>query len=1554
MSPPRLNHLALRAGRSPWKPEGDCPAPESAVAAAAMSDAPDAGAMQPGLSRRRFFGLTGASAGGVLAATAAPAARAFGAAPYEGFDFRHASGRVAFGLEGQERWVIDAARFAGRPSLSVTRLPESLTVTLSGARWPGTDLGADLAAAVWREAGRWRLRLTWRAIGWEAETDLVDWLAGAAEARGRASLGTGLGRPVGLGGAARHAHGVLRDATDSGTPPAAALIGAATAILTPGWTLRLAGSGVGWANLLGSPVASDLAVLALAAPGTPSLMTPPPPRRSLLTLARGDRAWGQRPEPELPAGARLDCRAEPFDLLHLELAEDEAGRHSSLLMAEGRRGEDGLDANPARFEPGPAARDLAGEAFALPLALLRLVDLADGRGGQERRLIGRMGEGTRWLAAPGGAAFGLGDPAGAPALEILLAGDPGGFAGSPAERVGSPLEGAGMAEPGGEALVCRPALGQLVLPLAGALTRTRLVPGARAAFAWPEETARGALGGLVAGVIEDALGGLAGSPEKSPAAALPAGPRLLATDPRAEAEPIVAEIHIHRERIDTLTQTRGLTLDLDRPDDLMALDFDFDNLLLRPGENRGDPQRLVLADAGRPARIVIHFPPQHITERASLDEGQDPLVAPTPPVPAALASPSRLAFQVPNANFPNGIPYTLAALLDWSKFEPVAGPVGVVRRPTAFETALVVPWRLILSPDVEESPAWAHARGPVQIDGRSELWHTRLGVEGSDGRQEVAGEDQVDERERPHLRAVWTESFDPDEALFLGCNHSLLSDPFAPMSLTPSDRRDITMLSGTGDDRIDAERLFLSPLGAWLDLAFSRSAGNTNCPTPLESWIHRAAMGRDFFVRLVYRGNLMPFGHRAALIKITERKFETNAAGDVVAALWQRQFIVVRQPLKSFNDRRLPFRSIRILTLATPNLRLSSPLAKLGSLTADSNGGFWPVVLVNNADQDFPFQIVATDWDGNRVELTMPLAWKAETASAATARDAYNAEAGARVRRPLGGQKVAYAAASSGGGGGEGGGAATSQGDTSLETLALTFAVDALGSPSNPFAPHMRRAEAIVEPLKELLGERTPVDLVFEDTYLQHGFAAAQNAAEIFLKLEDKLPMDFGGGGQGDRGGGLVTPNFDISGLSRKLGLAGGDLANLAGGTFDPADFLDVSNLAGKAKILGYNILDKLLAVIPPAQFGDGERVPRITSRVDIPQQLSITEVYWSPAITPFPPFVFDQGGETDFVIVSTIRAKLDAGAGASAETDILCELTFFALDLVAIKLSFDSLKFTAGSGKSTSLVPVISDVAFGGPLQFVEKLKEVLSSDVLGVGPKIDVTPTGILAGISVGLPSVAVGVFSLENIRLSAALNVPLTGDPVRFRFAFCERESPFILTVSAFGGGGYLAVHLGADGLAKLEMALEFGASLSMSIGVASGSVGVMAGIYLELTSEGGQTDVLLTGYLRCWGELSILGLISISAEFYLAFTYDSARKSCRGQAKLTVKIEILFFEKTFTLSVEREFGGKGGGGFALMAAEGPDGALRLAEAPPGGLRFVDLFAQPDWAAYCDAFA
>ena len=142
----------------------------------------------------------------------------------------------------------------------------------------------------------------------------------------------------------------------------------------------------------------------------------------------------------------------------------------------------------------------------------------------------------------------------------------------------------------------------------------------------------------------------------------------------------------------------------------------------------------------------------------------------------------------------------------------------------------------------------------------------------------------------------------------------------------------------------------------------------------------------------------------------------------------------------------------------------------------------------------------------------------------------------------------------------------------------------------------------------------------------------------------------------------------------------------------------------------------------------------------------------------------------------------------------------------------------------------------FGGPLEFINQLRELVPSDGFSDPPDISVTPSGISAGFSVNLPEVQVGVFALTNASLGASFALPFDARPMLVRFNFCERQQPFSLTVSMFGGGGFFALAVGSEGVQEIEASLEFGAGISIDLVVASGGVEVKAGIYFHWQQSG----------------------------------------------------------------------------------------------------------------------
>ena len=917
--------------------------------------------------------------------------------------------------------------------------------------------------------------------------------------------------------------------------------------------------------------------------------------------------------------------------------------------------------------------------------------------------------------------------------------------------------------------------------------------------------------------------------------------------------------------------------------------------------------------------------------------------------------------------------------------------------PRLFETAIESPYRLIVSPNADAG--WAHSselqlRDSIKATGQvAELWHTRLGVRTQNG---------VDERisSTRTLRAIWSPDYNPQFPTGSWPRRSAIADdssyrPFR-MSLEAWDRHQLVAFTADftkpkADERfIETSCLMLSSLGSWMNVR----ASFTDLPrrdfpgTDLEAWTHRATMGRDHYVRVVKKGFLFPFGHRASKITVTERKFmpqpgtgTATSPGFPVAVLRQREFIVVREPEKvfpavgqRFEGRTMPFKSVRITTLVTPNMDVASAKAKVG--TQSTSDATWPVV----SNTRFPFHLVGTDIKGNVSEFTAPLIFVTAAADYAYGKASMDAVNAAYIASPtdatrsFAGQNIAYAPDTT-----------QNPGTTTYETQSVFFAADttSLSSDATLIAadqPHFYPAFAVIEarvpPVQQLLGNDRPAVVTLSPHFVNNAFDGVKNKGEVLFEMVQK--NDFGLAFPTDKSGGLATPNIKINALSRKFGPVGGAVADFASGKFKPEEYF-----AGmKAKILGGIDLFEIIGVPTGFEMGDGKNVPKLVTKLlrdsnGIPTG-NRTELNWQPDVKEF--LIFQPTASTKLTLLAVLEAKLDSPTPPSL--DITGELTKFQINFFEfIKLNFDLLGFYAKAGKKLDITADMepnNEVEFGGPLKFVNTIKKYIPADGFSDPPSLDISPSGITAGYSLGLPTIAVGVFSLSNVTLGAALTLPFTGAPVRFRFNFCERENPFTLTVSVFGGGGFFAIAVGLDGVEMMEASLEFGGAFAFDIGVASGGVHIMAGVYFKWENDACE----LTGYLRLGGSVEVLGIITISVEFYMALTYATGGKVV-GEATLTVEVEVLFFSTSVSMSVRREFAGGGGSSAALPMDERRSfNGVRLASLPESEGRFAqgpkrknsplsgssstrsaaltpkvrigDVMQESDWIEYCGAFA
>jgi hypothetical protein len=1055
-----------------------------------------------------------------------------------------------------------------------------------------------------------------------------------------------------------------------------------------------------------------------------------------------------------------------------------------------------------------------------------------------------------------------------------------------------------------------------------------------------------------------------------------------------------------------------LSCSLLRPADLVALEVDGYNLRL-DASDPAHPQ-LVRRHAAGESLLVFTFQPQSIAEQAYFETAtsvpssaqappgtgpppSNPPLAPPPALPTTsdiilppgstgsrMSGASRVVLRLA-ANI-HAIPYTIEGLLDWSRLVTVlpeaaqvqpgdssaTGTLPPIVEPTALQTAIEMPYRLLLAPNVTPGaePAWVHASSTVEHAGRAELWHTRL------ARRTTAGTPSTVEASstRPlPVRAVWSPDFVADGPLpvdekqpFLAAMSNrdrdqivILNSGFSGYTLTNEDLSSSTYVP----QPVDADRLFLSTLGGWLTSRgtwkfpvsyqwgtklptlppavftdpIARATAEDVVDVPLSGtqgldlieWDHIATQGRDHYVRIVYEGFLYPFGHRASLVKVTERKVHAPGGSDgnpspsPVAYLRQRMYIIVREREKTYSTapfvhagREMPLRELIGLKIhVTPDI--DQPV-----MITSATSSF----RVNVGQQPFMFPVVGIDPSGALVDFLAPLIFMslAETNVSAVVQD----WAGDNLRRRciVRGRNIAYADPPAG--------------DTTLKTQALYFTAETGNTTppfvAPPFLPILDSASVVVPALAALTGQGSAVQIAYYAPYLQNGI---DPHAGVFADLVGPpLPAPF----SADKSGGFSRPNISLTALSGRKGLVSGKADDAAAGVINPKEYFGDPD----AKLFGTIDLSSLIPlenlVADATQNAPEIRTRAIPNRKH-PTQL-VTHLTWSPNLQNFPPpsagpqpsspvtITWNAGGSASVMLLKVrLEEHLD---GTPPVSEAHGSLTFFELRMLGvIALAIDKIKFDSSNGAKSIVTLDLANqnpIRFEGPLSFIQTLANVLPPGLFGgSGPSIKLTPTALSVSYTLGLPPITCGVFSLEHIAIMAGLDLPYLDGKPAVEFAFASRGRPFLVTVEIFGGGGFVHVVLDADGIRMVEGAIEFGGNFSFDIGVASGGVHAMAGIYFKL--QGSSSD--LTGFVDIGGEVSVLGIISISLDLNLSLSWQHSPSGdvIQGRATMSVSVHVLFFSASVSISVEKSF-----------------------SAGSGDPKIDQLVSASDWALYAGAFA
>jgi hypothetical protein len=396
---------------------------------------------------------------------------------------------------------------------------------------------------------------------------------------------------------------------------------------------------------------------------------------------------------------------------------------------------------------------------------------------------------------------------------------------------------------------------------------------------------------------------------------------------------------------------------------------------------------------------------------------------------------------------------------------------------------------------------------------------------------------------------------------------------------------------------LDVSELSLSALGGFLNHdtnflppapALTYDGRSLFDGLSIERWQHLIVLGRDVLATVVYSGYLYPLGHKASLVKITERIFvrmKGDGAQDkdfgIKAALRQRMFVRVSSPTKRYpavgqpnKGRQWCAEDVTMLTRETPDivdptleLETSPTRQSLsGRIFLDGQPGlaFWPQTATTD-EARFRFEFML---DGRRTKMPLifvdRIAAKNRTSLDALLKyyRALNEDAWRTAR--LNGQRIRFAEP-------------VKEGDTSFAVDSIVLDVDGRarsdgeswegsndlmtntgvleGADQPPFYPVMSSARIHIEQAEFMSGAAMGAARVrFDGSYVlrnlprrlevqapspQEADILAGNAAEVFLYVDMAVPPKMSMGPNGNQSGGVGRPNMDIVALSRSKGILG-------------------------------------------------------------------------------------------------------------------------------------------------------------------------------------------------------------------------------------------------------------------------------------------------------------------------------------------------------------------------------------------------------------------------------
>lgn len=420
--------------------------------------------------------------------------------------------------------------------------------------------------------------------------------------------------------------------------------------------------------------------------------------------------------------------------------------------------------------------------------------------------------------------------------------------------------------------------------------------------------------------------------------------------------------------------------------------------------------------------------------------------------------------------------------------------------------------------------------------------------------------------------------------------------------------------------------------------------------------------------------------------------------------------------------------------------------------------------------------------------------------------------------------------------------------------------------------------------------------------------------ARNVVRLDTAVGVSFDG--HAERGGALMTPSFDADVVSDDFGPV--DRRMLPGGG-NPMAALANMRLFGipLAALLGGFTAPPSILQLP----GPGG-VPRGVTMTWPEQKLRTNGAFLARLPGP--------SGAPD---TTTVRLTVSQDL-TTRSTE--CVLTAFTLQLPTpekevLRLAFGGLTFREGSGRPPTFEVPSLDFSFEGSLKLLKSLQEKASALLGGTKPEVELRESGVTASFSLRVPDASSGAFLMRNIVVQIGVHVPFRGGSPGVRIAFASREAPFQLSIPPFGGGGYAAVAIQGSKLTELDISMEFGGMISVDFKVVKAEIHALGGVRSALVGD----DVMLAGFIRLGGSISLFGLASVSIEMRIELAYDGARNQLAGRATLVLELDLTLYSDRVELD---------SGLWVLAGGSSPP--------PPPDLG--SPVAQQGWSTYQGAYA